>query len=163
QDEEHRLIVVDAKERYTRMYLDLAHENLSTRFLGGGFTVDGFSSVFGALVEKCHIRVTSDSSPIAATDDRISMEGAPELQLSSSRARDLEAPFLVAALGEIAIGEVDVAQRSIVRFGLALPDGTAAQVESLGGTLNIDGFDILQCVVVTRGINGNSPKTYYAT
>lgn len=163
QDQTQRARVADAKERYTRLYLDLASDLLNARFLSGAMTAAGFRMMVGESLAQLAIAVTDDPAPAGREDREVSPARRPVLTLDTSRAPDLDASFQAAIMGKVTVSELTEVVPGVARFGGLAPDGTLVQIQSMEGALDPDGFGRLEIVLAARGVNSRLPRSTYAT
>lgn len=160
QDLEHRAVVADAKQRYTRLYLDLADTELCTRYMAWGATHGSWR--LHVESNQWRIDVTDDPSPEDEGDTDVSPLGHP---VFPSDRVELSEPLDESVAARI-VGETPVAslgaQPAVERYGCVAPEGLV-MVTSLGGRLTMSGFHRLQCVMALRGVAKWAPRTDYLT
>lgn len=165
QDLSQRFRVADAKERYTRLYLALAEQAFTTRFMSGGLSPYAARRMGMAAAQITNLAVTSDDTGIQQGDDLSTMSPKGEVvhAFAATHAPDLDEPFVTFHRG--VASKADLAGlHSVVRFGSVHKEtGEPLQVERLPGHLSLAEFDRVEVVVGVRIARGNAPRSRYAT
>jgi hypothetical protein len=165
QDQAHRKTVAAAKERYTRLYLDLATKELDVVFTSGAITTAGFSILVEPALAQLRLYVTDDPGTGGEADTAISPADCASVALVTRRAAHLDRPeeLALAVVGEADVATVQEVIPHIARFCATGPTGEPVHIESLEGKLNLSGFAMLECALIVQGVNVELPKASYGT
>ena len=161
QDQGDRPLVVGAKERYTRLYLDLVALCKGVRFPTGGLSQAGFEVMYAAL-EQLQVVVTGDVEPLGGmAPEPLASDGSPALPMSTSRAPDLEGAGGMALLARGRTADLQPLPR-VGRFGAVFAGGELGVAEHLG-VVDLGDVDQLEVVLLIHGLNVRNPRSNYGT
>jgi hypothetical protein len=163
---EQRATVLEAKQRFGRLYLELASEVFGARFPVGGLSLGSSAREIMAdvIVRAEKIGVTSDPTLFDAADTALSPNGEPVARMAVRVVPDLRGGDYRALLGEISAAEMrEQSVSSVGRYGTLTKEGAPQVVESLGGRLSLGGVDRCEFLIAVRVTGHQIRKDRYAT
>lgn len=162
QDLRDRERVSYAKDRYVRLYLELARLEFGTVFATGA--ISAYAAKKGALgvIDGADISVTSDSSELVGEGlAAVSPRGHSVATFSAAHAPELDEPFVTFHRARARSTDL-VALGGVSRFAsVAHATGEVYQIERLPGVISTQGFDIVEFILGLRVSNSNTPRTQY--
>jgi hypothetical protein len=163
QDLARRGQVADAKDRYVRLYLDLAYREFGSRFPAGGVRLSRYAAhVAGnAVTSGCQIAFKADPS-------REDPPGGPSLErqditrLPADPAPDPRGDSFSAVIARTPIRDIP-GSAVVGRVFMFTADGQPAFARSLDGQLDLAGFDVCELLLTFNVTGHQARKTLYAT
>ncbi|NTW41583.1 MAG: hypothetical protein HGA44_17170 [Cellulomonadaceae bacterium] len=163
---EQRATVLEAKQRFGRLYLELASIVFGARFPVGGVSLGSAAREIMAdvLARADSIGVTSESAPLNAADTALSSNGEPVAVMAVHVVPDLRGGEYRTLLGKISVAEMrEQSVSSVGRYGTLTNEGAPQVVESLGGRLSLGGVDRCEFLIAVRVTGHQMRKERYAT
>jgi hypothetical protein len=155
-----RARIHEALQRYAGLYTDLAEIRLGTRFLRSGMSLDAFSQMAHAVLDNVRCGVTAE---IYDDPNAFDTDGGPGFTpFTTARIPALDEPFRAVVRGELHLHESSLAATDAVVRSAGARDAEerGITIESLGGTLNLDGVDVLQHQLTWQGFNAGFRQRY---
>ena len=163
QDLARRAQVADAKDRYVRLYLDLAYRESGSRFPAGGVRISSYAArVAGdAMTSGCQIAFQADPSredpPGGLSLDRLDITVLPADPALDPRGDSFSALIARTPVRDIPGSGV------VGRVFMFTADGQPAFARSLDGRLDLAGFDVCELFLTFSVTGHQARKTLYAT
>ena len=163
QDLARRAQVADAKDRYVRLYLELAYREFGSRFPAGGLRVSSHAAraATDAITSGSQIAFQADLS-------REDLPGGPSLEspeitsLPTNPTTEPRTPGSSAVIARTPI--LDLTGSTVVgRVFLFNASGQFAHAQSLDCHVNLTGFDIFELLLAFNLTGRQARKTLYAT
>ncbi len=147
QDLSRRSQVLEAKQRYSRLYLALASSVFGASFPTGGTTLaTAAKRVMAEAANGASIGFTSDPTPATATDSTLSPSGEPTVMLPARKYADPRGSDYEAVIAEARVDDLIHQVPSVGRIATIMPSGEIGMYESLEGRFGLEGFDQCQFV-----------------
>lgn len=152
--------ITEARERYARMFRDLAKHYLNVSFGGSGLSKHGFAAMAEAMVKDATVYVSDD--PTRHVDEpkgeyQIAPAGGRVFRLPTAVASEFADDFTAGVVGhesgDVIMGGVD----AIRRFG-TLQNEQLAMVENLAGALDVSGVDRVEVILIATNRNHGAPR-----
>ncbi|MFD9550105.1 hypothetical protein ACFWBG_22110 [Nocardia salmonicida] len=158
-----RKTVLDAKMRFTRFYLDLAHAELGISFGASALSPQTFEFMAEHALKSSYIEITNDPTPATDGDVGTSPLNMSKTAITTNRAPNLDEPMGVAIIGEATVSSLPADLASICRVASLNSSGELMMSSSFEGKIELVGFDNLEVVLILEGKNVQLPKIDYAT
>ena len=163
QDLARRAQVADAKDRYVRLYLDLAYRESGSRFPAGGVRISSYAArVAGdAMTSGCQIAFQADPSredpPAGLSLDR------PDITvLPADPALDPRGDSFSALIARTPVRDIP-GSGVVGRVFMFTADGQPAFARSLDGRLDLAGFDVCELFLTFSVTGHQARKILYET
>lgn len=157
--------VLEAKIRYTRLYLVLSKESFGSRFPSGGlsFSTAAVQASLTAVTRDWRVAVTSDSGTTDTAAEAVSPNGEPYVALPASQFCDPHDGEFKAIIARAAVEQITRVIPSVGRVVSVDSDEEPRLISSLEGRLSLTGFDRCE-FVISAGMKGRQHrKSFYAT
>ncbi|HEX2820698.1 MAG TPA: hypothetical protein VHO07_11100 [Streptosporangiaceae bacterium] len=163
QDLARRAQVADAKDRYVRLYLDLAYRESGSRFPAGGVRISSYAArVAGdAMTSGCQIAFQADPSR-EDPPGGLSLDRPDITVLPADPALDPRGDSFSALIARTPVRDIP-GSGVVGRVFMFTADGQPAFARSLDGRLDLAGFDVCELFLTFRVTGHQARKTLYAT
>lgn len=157
--------VMEAKVRYSRLFLALSGKAFGTRFPDGGlsFSTTAIQQTLEAVTKGWRVAVTSDPAPTDTAEQVISPKGEPHIVLPVSRFNDPRGDDFKALIARAPIDQVTVVMSAVGRVGSVDLNEQLGIIGSLGGRLSLTGLDRCEFVISVSMKGRQARKWLYAT
>jgi hypothetical protein len=163
QDQAHRAKVAAAKDRYVRLYLDLAYREFGSWFPSGGVRLSSHAAraANDAMTRNCQIAFRADPSgedaPEGPSLDHPEITGLPTDPAADPRNADSSTVIARVPVRDMPGNAV------VGRVFTFSEDGQPAFARSLDGRLSLHGFDVCELLLTFNVAGHQARKTVYAT
>lgn len=156
-----RRAVEETARRAAYLYIALAEKVVHLRPPGSGWFAGAWRMHIDGLAPRLGIVVTNDPAPFSADDTAINPSGGVVVELSVTRASELDRPFEHAFLG---VGEgAEVARLAQVTRVCSTVDGEPHTAGIPEGAFRISDVDRFEALVVLRARNATELKRDFAS
>jgi len=164
QDLAKRADVADAKNRYTRLYLDLAQQALNGRFPSGGTRVNSSIAreIAETLSEGWSIAFTDDPGPVDTSSHALSPTDPSITLLPTSPYTDPRGEGFTTIIAKTPISNASNSP-VVGRITTVDSNGKPGITQTLGGCMVLGGFDLCEFVISFAVVGREIRKTVYAT
>lgn len=160
QDWSSRVVIVEARLRYARMFRALAAAYLDASYTSGGLFRAFWEGLWEANLSGHEVFVSSDPTMIyeeSRGEYQLAPAGGAFTKLHTVAADDMTADWCRGVEGVAAASTIHEALGEVRRFG-TLHDGELAIVESLRAPLVVEDIGELQVVLLIEGRNYGAPR-----
>ena len=163
QDLARRAKVADAKNRYVRLYLDLAYQEFGSRFPAGGVRLSSHAAraAGDAMTSGCQIAFQADPSREDPPDGP-SLDSPEITGLPTNPAMDPRNASFSAVIARTPVHDI-TGSTVVGRVFMFNADGRPAFAQSLDGRLDLAGFDVCELLLTFNVTGHQARKTLYAT
>ena len=157
--------VMEAKVRYSRLFLALSGKALGTRFPDGGLSLSSTTvqETLAAATKGWRVAVTSDPAPTDTAKQVISPNGEPYVVLPVSRFSDPRGDDFKALVARASIDQVTIVMPTVGRVGSVYLNEQLGIIGSLGGRLSLTGLDRCEFVISVSMKGRQKRKSIYTT
>jgi len=155
-----RQTIIEARQRYARLFRRLAEYQLGVRFPGSGLSKHGFAVTGAAIMENMVVFLSDDQTRHVDEpkgEYGIAPAGGRVLHLPTRPATELLDDWTTGVVGAESGDTITAAIGAIRRFG-TLRGGELALVENLTGALDVSGADSVEVALLATNRNWGAPK-----
>jgi hypothetical protein len=163
QDLARRAQVAGAKDRYVQLYLDLAYREFGSRFPAGGVRLSSYAARAAADATTSDCQIAFQADPSCEDPPGAPSLGHPDITgLPANPATDPRNATSSAVMSRTPV--LDISGSAVVgRVFMFSANGQPAFSHSLGGQLNLAGFDVCELLLTVSVSGHQARKTLYAT